>query len=139
MTGHTAMKMKSAQVELCPCGSGKPYPSCCQPYIEQNCEAPTAEALMRSRYTAFVLSDEDYLRYSWHPDYCPENIRLDENTRWLGLKIVDTEAGNPGDDTGEVEFIARSKLDGRATRVHENSRFSRYKKRWVYLDGNFRK
>lgn len=133
------MKTNLEPIELCPCGSGMPYHSCCQPYIEKNSEAPTAEALMRSRYTAFVLSDEEYLRYSWHPDYCPENIRLDENTRWLGLKIVNTAAGNPDDETGEVEFVARSKRHGRATRLHENSRFLRYEKRWVYLDGKFRK
>ena len=139
MTDHTPMKTKKELNELCPCGSGNPYQRCCQPYIEQSSMAPTAEALMRSRYTAFVLLDEDYLRYSWHPDFCPKNIRLDEDTQWLGLKIVSTVAGNADDVTGVVEFVARSKLNGKASRIHENSRFSRYENHWVYLDGKFSK
>ena len=133
------MKIKTEDNEPCPCGSGKPLCICCQPYIEQNSDAPTAEALMRSRYTAFVLLEEDYLRYSWHPDSCPTNIHLNEDTRWLGLKIVNTVAGDTTDETGEVEFVARSKLNGKASRLHENSRFSRYQNHWVYLDGKFRK
>ena len=94
---------------------------------------------MRSRYSAFVLRDAEYLRYSWHPDYCPAHIHLNEKTQWLGLKIVKTAAGNNTDETGEVEFIARSKLNGKASRLHENSRFSRYENRWVYIDGKFKK
>ena len=137
MIAHTPMKTKIQHTELCPCGSGKPYHSCCQPYIEQSSDAPTAEALMRSRYTAFVLLKEDYLRYSWHPDFCPKNIHLNENTQWLGLKIISTVAGDTGDETGEVEFVARSKLNGKASRLHENSRFSRFDKHWVYIDGKF--
>ena len=121
----------------CPCNSGKSYESCCQPYLEQTINAPTAEALMRSRYSAFCLLNEAYLRYSWHPDTCPKDIRLDENIRWLGLKIEATSAGNPGDETGEVEFIARSKTNGKASRLHENSRFGRFDNRWVYIDGKF--
>lgn len=139
MTDHTSMKTKKEHNALCPCGSGNPYNSCCQPYIEQISEAPTAEALMRSRYTAFVLHDEEYLRYSWHPDYRPKNIHLNEDTQWLELKIVNTVAGSACDETGEVEFVARSKLNGKATRLHENSRFSRYENQWVYLDGKFSK
>jgi len=137
MIAHTPMKTKIQHTELCPCGSGKPYHSCCQPYIEQSSDAPTAEALMRSRYTAFVLLKEDYLRYSWHPDFCPKNIHLSGNTQWLGLKIISTVAGDSGDETGEVEFVARSKLNGKASRLHENSRFSRFDKHWVYIDGKF--
>ncbi len=92
---------------------------------------------MRSRYTAFVLLNEDYLRYSWHPDTCPENIRLNENTHWLGLKIKNTVAGGEKDDSGEVEFVARSKINGEASRLHETSRFLRFENRWVYVDDKF--
>ena len=120
---------------LCPCESGKLYKLCCQPYVEQTRNAPTAEALMRSRYTAFVLLNEDYLRYSWHPDTCPKNIHLNENTQWLGLKIKNTIAGDISDNTGEVEFVARNKVNGKASRLHECSRFSRYNNRWLYIDG----
>jgi SEC-C motif-containing protein len=132
------MKNKTDNQQLCPCDSGKSYQDCCQPYLERNSDAPTAELLMRSRYTAFALLDEDYLRYSWHPDYCPKTIYLDEQVRWLGLKIVNTVAGGIDDESGEVEFVARSKVNGKASRLHENSRFSRFEKRWVYLDGKFR-
>ena len=120
---------------LCPCGSGHALVDCCLPYIEQAVAAPTAEALMRSRYSAFVLLNEEYLRYSWHPDTCPKNIRLNENTKWLGLKIKNTIAGDVNNDTGEVEFVARNKVNGKASRLHECSRFTRYKNRWVYLNG----
>ena len=119
----------------CPCESGRSYENCCQPYIEQMSNAPTAENLMRSRYTAFVLKNEDYLRYSWHPDHCPADIRLNENTKWLGLKIKSVTAGGETDDTGEVEFIARSKHNGKANRLHETSRFTRFENHWVYVDG----
>ena len=97
--------------------------------------ASTAEALMRSRYTAFVLLNEDYLRYSWHPDSCPKNIYLNKKTTWLGLKIKNTVAGGNRDSSGEVEFIARNKILGKANRLHETSLFVRYKNRWVYLSG----
>jgi SEC-C motif-containing protein len=126
---------KENNATLCPCESGKTYKLCCQPYVEQSSNAPTAEALMRSRYSAFALLHEDHLRYSWHPDTCPQTIHLNINTKWLGLKIINTVAGGENDDTGEVEFIARSKINGKASRLHENSHFKRFENRWVYLDG----
>ena len=121
--------------QACPCESGKPYKNCCQPCLEQNIAATTAEALMRSRYTAFCLRNTTYLRHSWHPDTCPKNIHLGEDTRWLGLRIKNRVAGMQNDETGEVEFIARSKTGGKASRLHENSRFGRCNGRWVYIDG----
>lgn len=134
--------------QLCPCGSSKTFNHCCQPIVEVREDATTAEALMRSRYTAFVLLNEKYLRYSWHPDTCPKKIRLAANTKWLGLKIKNTLAGGEQDDTGEVEFVARSKsitkttggfgingkaTGGKANRLHETSLFTRHEYRWVYL------
>ncbi len=133
------MKAKDYESHVCPCGSGIPYQDCCQPFLSQNQDAPTAEALMRSRYTAFALQDGNYLRYSWHPDNCPADIRLNADTTWLGLKIVDTVAGGRDDVTGQVEFIARSKNSGKASRLHEISRFCRNNGRWVYIDGKFDK
>lgn len=130
--------MKSSKknlAQLCLCDSGKAYEICCQPFVEQVSDAPTAETLMRSRYTAFVMKNEAYLRYSWHPDYCPADIRLNENTRWLGLVIKNTNAGGENDSKGEVEFVARSKFNGKASRLHETSRFTRFENRWVYVDG----
>lgn len=90
---------------------------------------------MRSRYTAFTLNDEAYLRFSWHADTRPKTIHLDKETQWLGLKIKSTENGQENDETGRVEFVARYKNNGKAVRLHENSRFIQYKNRWLYLDG----
>ena len=123
------------QDTLCPCESGQQYRDCCKDFIEQVTDADTALALMRSRYTAFVQRDEDYLRYSWHPDTCPEKIRLNAATKWLGLKIINTTDGSVNDTHGQVEFVARSKNQGKASRLHEVSRFARSQGRWVYLDG----
>ncbi len=128
-------KKPHIKTDLCPCCSGKPLADCCLPYIKQYNNAPTAEALMRSRYTAFVLLDKEYLRYSWHPDFCPDNIRLNTATKWLGLEIKNTVAGRMDDAKGLVEFVARSKINGKASRLHECSRFSRFQNRWVYLNG----
>lgn len=127
---------KNNKIQTCPCGSGHTYQQCCQPYVEQINDAPTAETLMRSRYCAFVLLNEDYLRYSWHPDTCPQTIHLHKETSWLGLSIKNTENGLPDDDNGRVEFVARYKIDGKATRLHENSYFTRFNNRWVYLDAD---
>jgi len=129
------MTKHSTQVGNCPCGSKKPFSECCQPYVSQNEHPTTAEALMRSRYTAFSLQIEDYLHYSWHPNFCPRTIHLNAEIKWLGLKIVGTQAGNIDDETGEVEFIARSKSHGKANRLHENSQFVRFENRWVYTNG----
>lgn len=90
---------------------------------------------MRSRYSAFVLGLEGYLRESWHPQSCPEVLQLDPQQCWLGLAIRACEGGGATDQEGVVEFVARSKRDGRASRLHERSRFVRVAGRWRYLDG----
>jgi SEC-C motif-containing protein len=123
---------KENKHQPCPCDSGKSYADCCQPCLTRAADAATAEALMRSRYTAFTMANETYLRYSWHPDNCPKIIHLNEDTRWLGLKILKTEAGDEHAQNGEVEFVARSKINGKASRLHENSCFVRFHGRWVY-------
>jgi SEC-C motif-containing protein len=91
---------------------------------------------MRSRYSAYVLEDEEYLLASWHPSTRPERLGLGEGGRvkWLGLKILAARAGGPEDSEGMVEFVARYKGDGRATRLHERSRFERIEGRWLYVD-----
>jgi SEC-C motif-containing protein len=120
----------------CPCNSQQLFKDCCQPLLQHDRQAETAELLMRSRYTAFVLEDVDYLRYSWHPDYCPQDIHTNDGCQWLGLKIKNKEAGAESDSEGRVHFVARYKRDGKATRIEENSRFERYQGRWVYVDGS---
>lgn len=124
--------------DICPCSSEKKFKQCCEPYLN-NSEIPaTAEILMRSRYTAYVLQDVDYLLKTWHQTTRPNSLELQDEIKWLGLKIVATHAGKEKDTTGTVEFVARNKLAGRAFRLHENSRFLRENDRWLYLDGELK-
>jgi SEC-C motif-containing protein len=118
----------------CPCGSGQPYEQCCGLY-HHGAAAPTAAALMRSRYAAFVLGKADYLRASWHPSTRPEELTLEPEVRWLGLEVRRCERGGAGDGEGRVEFVARYKVNGRAGRLHEVSRFLREDGRWYYVEG----
>ena len=128
------MAKPGQEVPDCPCGSGHHYTLCCGRY-HQGEPAPSAEALMRSRYSAYALGLLDYLRHSWHPDTCPAELALEPELRWLGLKILACEAGGPNDSEGRVTFVARHKLHGRAGRLQEDSRFVRYQGHWVYRDG----
>jgi len=138
----------------CPCGGGA-LANCCGPYIAGTALPPTAEALMRSRYTAYTQRNEDYLRATWHPGTRPQDAILDpdEDLRWLGLEIKSAlrlrqrKAELPDHpDSDTVEFVARFKVAGRAHRLHEVSRFLREPDpalggtpRWFYLDGTFPK
>ncbi len=121
--------------QQCPCGSGNALADCCGPVISGTRAAETAEMLMRSRYSAYVLGAVDYLRTSWHPATRPVIIELGEPVNWLGLKIIATRDGGRGEDQGTVEFVARYKIAGRAYRLHEISRFQRVAGRWVYVTG----
>ena len=119
----------------CHCGQSAAYADCCGRFIAGGELAPTAEALMRSRYSAFVEQDEPYLLQTWHPDSRPSRVRFDPQQRWLGLSIKNTVAGLPGDRQGEVEFVARFKVQGRGHRLRERSRFLCIDNHWYYLDG----
>ena len=120
----------------CPCGTSSDYSLCCGRHLDGGQPAPTAEALMRSRYTAFVLGREAYLMATWHPDFRPSELKLadDPPTKWLGLQIRHHEESGPNHAT--VEFIARYKIGGRAHRLHETSRFVRIGECWHYTDGD---
>ncbi len=118
----------------CPCDSGQIYGSCCAPWhagISQGLHAPTPEALMRSRYSAYVLALNDYLLATWHPSSAPGELDLTP-LKWLGLEVRQTELAG---DAGVVEFVARYRSDGRGHRLHEISRFTRDDGRWYYIDG----
>jgi SEC-C motif-containing protein len=121
-------------VALCPCGSGIIEAECCGRYPRGAAEAPTAEALMRARYSAFVRRDAAYLRHSWHPDTCPDVVDTPD-VRWLGLEIRGTERGGQLDRTGTVTFAARFRRGGRHDAVVERSTFERLGTRWVYVAG----
>ena len=104
-------------------------------YHSGRAAAPTAEALMRSRFSAFALGDEPYLLRSWHPRTRPARLGLDPGQRWLRLEILATEGGSPFHSEGEVEFRAHYSEHGRPDVLHERSRFVRVDGAWVYLDG----
>ena len=87
---------------------------------------------MRSRYTAYVRGDLGYLEASWHPDFKPGNLAIDEFIRWLGLEIFSRDQR---DGHARVEFEARFLRDGRVDAIHENSRFVCERDRWLYIDG----
>jgi SEC-C motif-containing protein len=117
----------------CPCGGG-PYAECCEPFHTSRAEASTAEALMRSRYSAFVLRQDAYLWRTWHPRTRPERVVLDD-TVWLGLEIVDVVDGSERDQDGIVEFVARYQHGRRNGSMRERSRFERRGRRWMYVEG----
>ena len=120
-------------VEACPCGSGRPLSDCCARW-HGGLPAPSAEALMRSRYSAFVLGLESYLRATWHVSTRPQSLSLPDAQKWLGLSIKRHETVG---DAAQVEFVARFRVGGgSAQRQHERSRFVREPDgRWYYVDG----
>ncbi len=118
----------------CPCGRPLPYAQCCGRYHAGPLawQAPDPESLMRSRYAAFVLDERAYLLETWHPSERPPLIEPPEpGLKWLGLEVRRAEMLGP--DRGLVEFVARSKLGGRAHRLHERSLFVRENGHWFYL------
>ncbi|MEO1403123.1 MAG: YchJ family protein [Cyanobacteria bacterium J06635_1] len=124
----------------CPCQSQQPYRECCKPYLLGHTPAPTAEVLMRSRFTAFCKGNLDYLIATHHPSKRKFDERLQlrqtiKNTRWVNLVIVSTSQGRPQDDTGTVEFVAVYR-DPELGQLHERSRFVKPEGQWFYLDGN---
>ncbi|MBX9868701.1 MAG: hypothetical protein K2X63_02790 [Burkholderiaceae bacterium] len=123
------------KIKKCPCGSETDFSQCCERYLLRAANAPTAEALMRSRYTAYTLDDESYLRATWDERTLPA-VRLahEEKTQWLGLEVKQHQSKG---DEATVEFVARYKIGGRAHRLHEVSRFVRYDHQWFYVDGVF--
>ncbi|EJE49092.1 hypothetical protein PMI14_06488 [Acidovorax sp. CF316] len=134
--------MASSDTTACPCGQTnarqKPlaYADCCGRYVEHfdTTPAPDAPSLMRSRYSAFVLERADYLQATWHARTRPAQLDFDPGARWLGLAVRSQHS--TGEDTAEVEFVARYRVGGRAVRLHETSRFVREGGRWFYVDGD---
>lgn len=120
----------------CPCLSGLPYTECCGPLHSGASTAPTAERLMRSRYSAFALGDSAYLLSTWHPSTRPTSLELDPGTRWYRLDILNRVRGGMLDTEGTVEFRASYRGPELAGSLHEVSRFVRESGRWLYLDGD---
>jgi SEC-C motif-containing protein len=125
----------------CPCGRADArgralaFARCCGPYLSDFAHraAPDAESLMRSRYCAFVLQDADYLIATWHPSTRPPEVEFEPGLKWLGLEVREHKVLDA--THAEVTFVARSRLAGRAQRLHERSRFVAEDGRWFYVDG----
>ena len=127
-------------MKQCPCGSGREYSSCCEQYIGGRVKAPTAEALMRSRYSAYVEHAIDYIINTCvHRD--KENIDYkskrdwSEKSTWLGLKIISVEKGGVSDNEGTVEFEAVYERDGLKDTHHETAIFKKENDEWLYVEG----
>jgi SEC-C motif-containing protein len=118
----------------CPCGAGPAYEDCCGALHQGRAVAATAEALMRSRFTAYAVGDTGYLLRTWHTSTLPARLTLDPGQRWTRLDILDTERGGLFDTTGVVEFRAHYRESGRPGELQERSRFVRQDGHWVYLD-----
>jgi SEC-C motif-containing protein len=112
------------------------YATCCGPLHSGIASAPTALQLMRSRYSAFAVSDEAYLLATWHPATRPASVDLDPAIKWRRLRIRGVTGGAEEDDMGTVEFVAHYWDSGRSEygRQHENSRFARQGRRWFYVE-----
>lgn len=121
---------KQKKLIECPCCSGLKLSDCCEPYISLRRPAPTAEALMRSRFSAYTQHDEAYILSTWHPSTRPVSLPhdTDKKNQWTRLKIIQT-------DSTTVEFIAYYKIQGKTYQLHEHSRFVLEGERWYYLDG----
>ncbi|MGL4667038.1 MAG: YchJ family protein [Saezia sp.] len=127
---------KTAPSQLCPCGSGKTYDACCKRWHEgdNHLQAPDAESLMCSRYTAYVFKLSAYLLDTWHPQTRPETLEDDESSpKWLGLTIHNHQQQDGTHAT--VEFTARYSINGKAHRMHESSTFEKLNGCWYYRDG----
>ena len=125
---------------VCPCGSSLKYNACCEPYLSGQCDVPTAEALMRSRYTAYVLGACDYIVDTIDPESQSRYDRKamekwSRESEWQGLEILDAKDGQPGDREGDVEFIVRYREKQVMQTLHERSKFVWKNNRWYYVDG----
>ncbi len=119
----------------CPCGLPARLSACCGRWHAGplHLQAPDAAALMRSRYSAYVLQRADYLLATWHAGSRPPGVDFEPGLRWVGLQLLQHV---PAGDAATVTFIARSKLRGRAQQMRETSRFLRAQGRWCYVDGD---
>jgi SEC-C motif-containing protein len=127
-------------MEPCPCGSGQPFEACCRPIITGERTAETAEALMRSRYSAFAKAQTDHIFESTHPDHRQDQSRKSiqkwaEQSEWLGFEILSVSGGAAADEEGRVEFVATYREKGTRKRHHELATFKKKDGDWYFYDG----
>jgi SEC-C motif-containing protein len=139
-TAHNAAWLRILRAMQCYCGTGRDFEECCEPYLKGSAKPETAEALMRSRYSAYATDNIDYVM-STHDPATIDAVdregaqRWARESAWQGLEIVETVAGGPGDDTGVVEFVARYESEDQAVAHHERAQFRRIDGSWFYIDG----
>jgi SEC-C motif-containing protein len=121
-------------VNRCPCGTGLTFGECCEPFLRAVAQAPTAERMMRSRYTAYAVQNRAYLLATWHPSTRPKSLTFDPGIEWLRLDILGRTGGGMLDSEGTVEFRATYRADGVRQDQLENSRFVRDGRTWFYVD-----
>lgn len=122
----------------CPCQADSLLVNCCGRYFD-NADAPTAESLMRSRYSAFVLQNTDYLLATWHPKTRPASLDLSQDTVvWQRLEIIHCQRGQATDNDGAVAFKAYFTQQGAAHVLHEISQFVKHNNRWFYRSGHIK-
>jgi SEC-C motif-containing protein len=116
----------------CPCGSGDDYDACCG-RLHAGAPAPTAEALMRARYSAFAVGELGYLLGTYHQSSRPEAFSLDPSIEWIRLAVLETEGGGLFDSAGTVRFLAVYGRDSKRGVMDEKSSFVREDGRWTYV------
>jgi SEC-C motif-containing protein len=124
----------------CYCGKENDFEECCQPYLDGSAKPDTAETLMRSRYTAYVLHNIDYVVATHDPETADQLDRAgseewSRQAEWEGLDVLEAVDGGPDDDRGVVEFVARYRINGQPLTHHERSTFRRIDGHWAYIDG----
>lgn len=125
-------------MKQCPCGSFLPEEMCCLPIVMRQKKAPTALALMRSRYSAYVWGKAEYIFDSYAEEWRGKQNRqkwLDsfQQIDWEGLEIISVFQGSAKDETGEVEFLAHYRMNGHSLSLQERSLFQREAGSWVYV------
>lgn len=124
----------------CPCGSQASYQSCCEVYHLTKKSVPTAEALMRARYSAYAKGNVDFIESSYHPEKRSdfdrkETERWAKSSKWHGLNILKVEQGSATDREGVVEFVADYDVDGDEYHHHERALFKKENGEWYFFDG----
>ena len=127
----------------CPCGSKKVFQDCCEPIVKGKLHAPTAESLMRARYTAYVKSDFPFLLESLHPseraDYDEDAVKKwASEAQWDGLEILRADAGGESDSEGRVEFQAKYTIEDKPLVHHETAEFKKDNGQWYFVEGRVR-
>lgn len=120
----------------CICGSGLPSTRCCERYISGGEYPQTAEALMRSRFTAFARRDEAYILKTWDAEKRPPRVNFSkQSAEWIRLEIVNVKKGGKNETKGIVQFKAFYREADVDHTLKETSRFRKIQGRWYYLDG----